>query len=60
METILGYHVFDSEAGQWLAEDERSWTPSFAASNAFTSFTLAADAMESTGGDYVLACMGVK
>jgi hypothetical protein len=57
MQHVLGFYVYDSEAKQWL-DDEDRYQHSFHAAAEFSDAQTANDAMERTGGDYVFACMG--
>jgi hypothetical protein len=58
MTNVLSYHVFNSETGRWLGDDEKTWTHEFHESAEFMSFEIANDIMQREGGDYVFACMG--
>ena len=64
MHEPLGYHVFTSRnGGQWLSEDEHSWTSRYYEAASFTSFDVAKSIGERESNDslnfdfYVLACM---
>ena len=56
MDNVLGYVVLNGETNQWLGEDDQ-FQHTFFMAREFSSAQEANEAMERTGGDYVLAVM---
>ena len=57
MDNVLGYFVFDSEAGWWLTETY-GWSKHFHRAKECETESAANEAMEKNHGNYVFACLG--